>query len=413
MSRFFSVLDGTETLQIDDENKVTDKTWSSFQIGKELDKKADVKVMEDELDKKADKTTIGDMGDLPSDLLGKTVSEILAINFTNGVNRKAQVVTAINSKGETVTANDTWDTIVNAINNIKIQTSTGDNNIINISKLNIVGSSSSPYIKKISLTNPIIDKRIITGLREFVPGTEQTNLLCDFNNGDVANFTSKFNRTVFDGKMHLNPITVSSTMNDEGTSALGHNYSFVIDKSQFNTIDKIECTDQSITVSGANYPDIIIANGDIDISGVQDLEQIIFSATAFGAGKVLLAISTDSGNTYKAYNQTTSIWETVDINNLTDFNNKGMNKTVTDALTTAINSQLIGSSNKIRFAYYISQSNLSDTAYTDSISIKVFLKGHNELANKNDYDVKIGSDNNSVEFYIYKNGTFTFDIANL
>lgn len=348
-------------------------------------------------------------------LLTKSQTLKGAINevFQSGSNVKANVVTAVTSKGQPVTTQNTWSEIVAAISNIKVGTSTGSANVKEVTKLNVIASESTPYTHIVALDNPIVNNDIVYGVREFVGGSELTNLISTFNNADSDDF--KPNQSIlFDGSIKLADKIVIEDMVDEGVLDTGNLYTFTVNKTSYNRIKNVEVVDENIPqikITTLYNEAVLESNGDIDLTNVETWNSIIFNTITTNGGKCLLAVSVDGGVTYKAYNIGLGAWQVVDITNFNDFAKKGMSKTITDSLTSTELELLRNGSKKVRFAYYLSVVDEKSIAESSDISINVAMSGYYVLANKNDYDVLIGEDNQSIEFKFYKSGTYTMKCA--
>ena len=344
--------------------------------------------------------------------IDKTIKGAINEVFHSGVDVKENMVTALTSKGANVTMDSTWSEIYESI--YLIQGSGTTSNIQRVTKLNVEGSLSNPYEKIMTLNNPIKQKEVLTCVREFVASEDENNLISDFNADDGEHFQYDKNKIVFDGVLHqkrdiLKPMILQR---DLGTK---DEYGVLINKSEYKTIDGFNIDDlngYNLALNVTHEPQVIIANGDIDLENVNKIKQIIFNCISSNGGKCLLAMSVDEGLTYHAYNLGTSSWSQIDITNVLDFKSKGMTKTITDALGEIELEALRNGSNTLRFAYYIELVDGSSEAKVDSLSMSVSMLGRQELANKNDYDIVLDNINNTVTFKIYKNGTFSMSATN-
>lgn len=396
----FDVIDNTESADILRSVNISTNTDFNIDTGKLTDRNTIKSFVEEKLGNETLQTT--------SQTIKGAINEV----FQSGTDVKVSTVSAVSSKGQAVTTQNTWTEIINAINNI--QTGTGTSNIQEVTKLNVIASTTTPYTHAVNLTNPIIDKKIIYGVREFTQGSEQTTLVSTFNNSDSSSFKPNDN-IIFDGSIKLADKVSTGDMIDSGALDIGSLYTYNVDKTSFNKIKTIEGIDNTlpqIKIVTLNNPTVLEGNGDIDLSNIQSLSSIIFNTITTNGGKCLLAVSVDSGVTYKVYNLGLGQWQTIDISNLNDFAINGMTKTITDSLTSTELEILRGDSNKIRFAYYLSVSDINSIAESNDISIGITMSGYYNQANKTDYDVVIGENNQSIQFKFYKNGTFTINYMN-
>lgn len=392
-------IDNTEATDILRTGNISTNTNLAVDSGKLLDRNT-VKTVLDNL--------VGDKTQLATTDKTNIINALNEV-FISGRSVKESLSSSLTAKGATVTTQSTWAQIIEAINNLQVG---GSANIVQITKLNVTGSVGTPYVRTETLSQPISNALILATVRELVGNTQNTQVASNFNNTDSSNFTYNAGKITFDGTMKITPVNQVVNMVEESTNI----WAYSITKSQYNTIESLVGNDvpavPTLTITGTNLPQVIKATGDINISGIETLDKILMNSTTTNNGKVLLAVSVDGGTTYKAYNTGTTSWVTVDVNNMADFLSKGMTRTVSDSLGTAELESLRNGSTTIRFAYYISVYDSTSTASIDSISVVVKMPGTYQLANKTDYDILIGNDNQSIVFKIYKNGTFTINYNN-
>lgn len=410
-SREGFVWDGTQWL------KDSDSDWANINIDyNNMINKPFIPIKTSDLTKD-DVYTITETDNIVGSEVLSTTSQTLkgAINevFQSGSDAKANVVTAVTSKGQPVTTQNTWSEIVTAISNIEVGAGIGNTNVKEVTKLNVIASESTPYTHTVALDKPIVDSDIVYGVREFVGGSELTNLISTFDNADLDDF--KPNQSIlFDGSIKLADKIVMEDMVDEGVLDTGNLYTFTVNKTSYNGIKNVEAVDENIPqikITTLHNKAVLESNGDIDLSNINIWDRIIFNTITTNGGKCLLAVSVDSGVTYKAFNIGLGAWQVVDITNFNDFATKGMSKTITDSLTSAELDLLRSDSSTVRFAYYLSIIDEKSVAESSDISIDVAMSGYYNLANKSDYDVLIGSDKQSIEFKFYKSGTYTMKCA--
>jgi hypothetical protein len=120
------------------------------------------------------------------------------------------------------------------------------------------------------------------------------------------------------------------------------------------------------TITAVPNGRVILPSGDIDVP-VQGFTSLQITAILSGAGDLKILASVDGGTTYKAWNG--AAWATV-ATDAAAAKAGGMTPTVLNAITAAQWMQLIGTSSKIRFAYYLEQALSTDTAAADLITIQ-------------------------------------------
>ena len=153
----------------------------------------------------------------------------------------------------------------------------------------------------------------------------------------------------------------------------------------------------------------IKASGDIDIIGVEIIDQIILDCFEDNGGAARVVISFDEGTTYKVWNNTS--WVPVNINNKEEFKNLGFSRSALSNITSAQFALLRGQSNKIRFAYLLDRPTYGAVAEHDRIIIKVALNGVSQEANRSDYTITYDFENNQVTYNFAKAGTYTIAYA--
>jgi hypothetical protein len=400
-------IDNTEAADILRTGSISTNTNLTADTGKLTDR-ATLKAILDAL--------VGDKSQLPTVDKTNIVNSIKEV-FQSGSNVKANVVTALSAKGSDVTTMNTWNEVVGVIGTLGPVGSSPTVSILNATKFNVTASSSVPYTKSFALTNLVVNKKIMYGVRELIPGPQSTPLVSDFNNADSTNFEYNEN-VVFDGAMSLKPIVISSDMTDDGVLGAGNMFEYTFDKSSFENIETVKITRSGVAlpvidIRGTHFPQTVKAIGDINLINIETLDQVIVNSSTSGGGKVLTAISFDGGVNYYVYNLGTMTWDLVDINNTADFLAKGMTKTVSDSLTKDQLDVVRNGATQLRFAYYLSVTSTASVANVDSVSVKLTAKGTTELANKADFDVLIGSDNKSVDIKFYKSGTYTMEVLDL
>jgi hypothetical protein len=335
----------------------------------------------------------------------KTVENIVKELFQSGVNVKSDVVTAVNAKTTIpVTTNSSWSEVINSISLI----SNGNSNSLKNTKLNL----TAPTSYSITLSGPITLQQLATSVLKYIPGaTGVVQYLSNFNNSDSVNFTAG-TTVAFDGTMHLIDKSVSGPMTSYSLSSGTCYETSTIDFDQFYYVSNVIINDvasPTFIANGTNNPTIVKANGDINLSNVQEIAQIVWTTNVSGQGVLKLITSVDSGVSWKAFNGTD--WITVDINNISDFKTNGNSVATINSLTISQLELLRQGSSKIRFAYYIEKENVSDIANNDAITLKVNMKGNDSIAAQTDFSYSLGSDMKTITYAINTSGTYTFVYA--
>lgn len=346
---------------------------------------------------------IGDTNDenLPITLQGQSLVDMVKVNFTNAneaksqiidaigdvslattssfaelsndiISKKQDIVTALASKNIIATKGDSLETYADKISSI-IQ-----NSQIKNTKLNKLSGETSQII----LTNPTTMQNISTSVLEHVAGaTGVVQYTCDFNNADSSNFNiSAGQHLVFDGKMKQENNIVSTTMVNEGLIGDYTTYSAPLDKSQFYKVVSVVKTtvgaNEILTVNGVYSPTLVKPISDINLTGVDNISDIEWTATTTGTNKQLIIYSIDGGITWKGYDSVNHLVLNINnINDLSEVRSKGIGSAELNALTQVDLDNIKNGSIKIRFAYYIEKNSVDYTLENDKITLTVNMLG--------------------------------------
>ncbi|EQB4340376.1 hypothetical protein ACYJ2U_001730 [Clostridium botulinum] len=385
---------------------------------------------------KSDKTlqyigkNLGDSTILPTELQGKSIMEMFAYLFQYAnrnknnlkilvgnsigieyltktdeeisndiIDRKELICKALSNKGIIATKSDELSTYANKINSIV------QNSQIKNTKLNIKKGET----KQIVLTNPTNIQNVCTSVLEYKAGGENVvKYDCGFNNGDSTSFEYAPN-VIFDGKMKQD----NRVKNDffikiqETDSFIEHQYH--IDKRLFHTLDKIENYEddniEKIKLTGTFFPVLIKASDDINLNGINKINKIIWVASDGDISKNRLIFSLDSGLTWESYDVENKIIIDVNVNNLSEVENKGLTIEQVNSLTIEDLDILRDDSPKIRFGYYLEKNNAFDELSNDNISITVDMKGR-DIPSLN-YIWSFDEDEKTINYKFIEDGTYT------
>lgn len=360
------------------------------------------------------------------------VQSAVDILFSYAYNGKSAIATVI---GYPSTINETFaqltndiqsnkNTLANTLTDRGIETATSETLSAMIAKVAQVSSSSSvsktvlnvtaPYTKVFTFTNPINIINLCESVIMYVQGETGVNkYTCEFDNTDSSNFNVGDNVS-FDGTMSLDKKVLTGSCISNGVLGTGVEWlSFNIDKTAFNTLDELVYIDSDTTptfrVNGTNRPSITLANGDINLTGINKITGITWNTTTTNLGVSLLVMSFDSGVTWHSYNGTT--WNIVNINDLSDVKAKGMNKTIVSALTSVELEAIRNNRVTLRFGYYLENGNYIDVANNDSIDVIVEMIGENIIAPSNNYTVALASDGSALTYNFSVSGSYTLNIV--
>lgn len=268
-----------------------------------------------------------------------------------------------------------------------------------ISKMGVVGSTSSPYVVDIPI-NTLDFKVPRVNVLHFQQGDQDViKTLNSFSNSDSSDFDPD-NMIAFDGTVHLKTsydyqmqyIVDMGTENEE--------FSCIIDKSIFKSIEDIqENTDgvnEIITLTAIPPDRLLIASGDKDLSYVQNIDY--FKITGTGSN-LKIVCSVDSGESWKTFN--TDHWEDINLA-VEDVKARGIDI----ATFNAINSthwNLLNTNKKIRFTYLLSMDNTSDVKNIDNLELQYDGKGKWVQALESEYNV-VYSSNTLLQVFLKFSG---------
>ncbi|SOC12772.1 hypothetical protein SAMN05880501_10749 [Ureibacillus xyleni] len=372
----------------------------------------------------AAETPITDSGNL---FTATTVEDALAELFTYANSGKQSIASAI---GNPLNNSDTFSDMATKLQQLKVTfannlTNKGVvaysyntlqeliNKVANIANISVSGSVKStsklnvtaPYTHTIQLSSPLKIEEVAASVLQYTGNTTGiVHYTCDYNNADASNFDSD-DSIIYDGFMRIRDTweyALVEVVPDYFESDEIDFSKFI----EFGVDATIDVDGSKVTIKGLQDTNgVSIANGDISLMGVEWLDLIAFITQVIGNGKSLIAVSFDSGITFKAWDGTS--WVVVNVNDKVDFASKGMPKSITDTLTSAELDIARNDSNFIRFAYYIERPTYLDDAKNDKISLSVSMYGKNESANDVNwtYDEATGE----MTFTFNNSGTYTIN----
>lgn len=266
-----------------------------------------------------------------------------------------------------------------------------------VSKMGVVGSTDSPYEVDIPI-NTIDFKVPRVNVLQFQQGDQDIiKTLNSFSNAESSDFESD-DMIAFDDTAHLKT-KYDYQMTYEGEIGTdGKEYSCQIDKSIFKDISDIqqnEDGDNEIINLTAIPPDrLLIANGDKDLSYVENIDY--FKVTATGAN-IKIICSMDSGVTWKTFNaDNTDHWEDINLT-VDDVKQNGIDITTFNAISST-DWNLLNTNKKIRFAYLLSMDNIEDVENIDNLDLQYDGQGKWIQAKEDTYDVIYSSNTNLQVF---------------
>ena len=336
-----------------------------------------------------------------SNFVSTTLAGVLDELFQSASNGKSAIATAITGKGGVALSSNTFTQLATAISNL----ASGGSALSKVTKLNV----SAPYTKTIVLTNARSIDNLCVLVLDFQQSTGVSQYLVAFNNGDSSNFTFDSSYVQFDGYMKLKD-TYSDVMADSGVLGIGHLYtSPAVTVSNFNSVESFTATESVFGYVAVPKAQIIKANADINLTGVESLDSISDTCVSSGGGSALMAISVDAGTTFKTYNG--SAWVTVDTTSVSDFKSKGMSKSSIEGLSSSVLGTLRGVSNTMRFAYLLERPTYAAVAYNDQLQLLVTMPGYYAVADKSKYTTSYDAGTKTISVVFATSGTYTINYA--
>ncbi|MDQ0176740.1 hypothetical protein [Bacillus chungangensis] len=315
---------------------------------------------------------------------------------------KTTLASNLMGKGVIAYPYNTLNEMVNKVKSIPNVTIGG--NLKKITKLNI----EAPYEHTITLEQPLKIEDVAVSVLEYV-GDEVgvTHYEAEYNNGESENFDYDKRFVQFDGHMKLKEnhryVLTSIEKVEEDYELLESEEINLNDYVDFGNLS----VDNDVTLTALPHTQIIKASGDIVIAGVESIDKMELINESKSNGQALLAISFDSGASYHAYKQ--GKWIVVNVNSVTDFLQKGMNKDEVNKLSNAHLRELRGESNDMRFSYLLSRDAFSDVAYNDKLKIVVTMQGYNVIADTKKYNYSYDAGSRTLTFQFNDSGTYTFN----
>lgn len=271
-----------------------------------------------------------------------------------------------------------------------------------VTKLNIV----APYTYQIELTEPLSIEDVACTVLEYVGADSGVvHYQASYNNGESTSFDYDDRYVEFDGVMKLKE-DYSYQMAEVEQLEDGNVYECEIDLDEFVDMKEFNIDEDNLTFKAIPQPQVIKANGDIVIAGVDSLDQINLVQNLMGSGIANIAISFDSGLNYYAWKN--GEWIKINVEDVEDFKNNGMTAIEVNALTNTELSQLRGNSNFIRFAYYLEKTDWNDVVENDLLQLIVTMTGYNEIADTSKYSYSYDANSKTLTFEFTDSGTYTF-----
>lgn len=268
-----------------------------------------------------------------------------------------------------------------------------------ISKIGIVGSTSSPYVVDIPI-NTLDFKVPRVNVLQFQQGDQNAiKTLNSFSNSDISDFEPD-DMIVFDDTIHLKTNYDYQMQGEEAIGEENEEFFCIIDKSIFKNIEDMQensnGVDEIITITAIAPDRLLVASGDKDLSYVENIDY--FKITGTGNNLKVVA-SVDSGATWKTFN--TDHWEDINLA-VEDVKARGISISTFNSINSTY-WNLLNTNKKIRFAYVLSMDSISDTENIDNLDLQYDGQGKWVQAKEDTYDV-VYSSNTNLQVYLKFSG---------
>lgn len=197
----------------------------------------------------------------------------------------------------------------------------------------------------------------------------------DFNNANASSFSYDAEQIKFDGMMQIR-----DTYDYEFTAIDDYFETQQIDFAAFVGFDSDAVIAEKVTLKGLKTTQAVaVASGDIPLDETLEINKVTLTAV----GTVRVAMSLDSGFSWQTFNGANFV--DLNILDLSEFKANGMTATTLNAVTKAQWTTYRGTSNKLRFAYFIERLSIADTSGTDIIKLDANMAARWLPASTSDY----------------------------
>lgn len=315
---------------------------------------------------------------------------------------KAVFAANLTEKGVIAYPYNTLNEMVNKVK--KIPNVTIGGKLKRINRLQI----KAPYTHKIILNEPLPVEDIAASVLEYI-GSDAgvTHYEAQYNMDESDHYDHHKRFVQFDGHMKLKENHKYKLTSIEKTET---DYELLeseaIDLDEYVDFGGLSVGDD-VLLTALPHAQLVKANGDIAIDGVESIDQIEWTNEAKGDGKSLLAISFDGGASYHSFKD--GKWMAVNVDSIADFIQNGMNQDEVNELKDEHLNELRGESNNMRFAYLLSRDTFSDAANNDNLKIIATMQGYNVIADTKKYTYDYDQTSRTLTFNFNESGTYTFN----
>lgn len=265
-----------------------------------------------------------------------------------------------------------------------------------LNKMGVTGTTTAPQIIDIPI-NTLDFKTPRINVLKFVLGTQNVvKTINTFASNEISAFKSD-NMINFDGAAKLNT-TINLTMSNEGiVEGIYTLYDVPLNMDDFKTVSQVSIIDnttsQVLSMLGTSTDRLVMPLSDVDLSNADNIDSFTLTAT----DGIRVTCSVDGGITWKTFNSGAGSWDNINPT-VTDVAAKGISPTEFNVISNLYWNLLTSTTNKIRFAYL-----LKDTNSVDNISLQYDGKGFWVEAKDTTYDVAYAS-NTLLQVKLYFSG---------
>ena len=267
---------------------------------------------------------------------------------------KNDIVNSIVTKG--ATANNAMGLTELAIQILSIQIGTGGDNL----KLTNEITATANMAYSIPISGYLMPSQSVAQVYKYNEASPSIiHYQNDFNNANASSFSYDAEQIKFDGMMQIR-----DTYDYEFTAIDDYFETQQIDFAAFVGFDSDAVLTEKVTLKGLKTTQAVaVASGDIPLDETLEINKVTLTVV----GTVRVAMSLNSGFTWQTFDGANFV--DLNILNLSEFKENGMTAATLNAITKAQWAAYRGSSNKLRFAYFIERLSVADTSGTDLIKL--------------------------------------------
>lgn len=283
---------------------------------------------------------------------------------------KNDIVNSIVTKG--ATANNAMGLTELAIQILSIQAGTGGDNL----KLTNEITATANMAYSIPISGYLMPSQSVAQVYKYNEASPSIiHYQNDFNNANASSFNYDAEQIKFDGMMQIR-----DTYDYDFTPVDDYFETQQIDFAAFVGFDSDAVIAEKVTLKGLKTTQAVaVASGDIPLDETLEINKVTLTAV----GTVRVAMSLDSGFSWQTFDGANFV--DLNISDLSDFKANGMTATTLNAITKSQWTTYRGTSNKLRFAYFIERLSVADTSGTDLIKLDANMSARWLPAHTNDY----------------------------